>query len=329
LPVVTKGFGQQQFTLSAKEIESIVKEMHNAGTALIGRPMVSECTMACEAALRTIKEKKEKASDLYADMQDRVVREDRALQKLRAQSVIEATADEGSSSGGGSWAERVSVPSVPVAPPRQNDDSKWIVQFLKEIEMKSLKEDVQGGGGGGGEGEGGPQPQSTSRFASEFQELEVLGRGASGVVVKVRHRLDLGEYAVKQVRLRCGKQMKIMREVHLISSLSHKSIVRYQSAWVEEEYAGAEKSTHQPSNESSAVEETSSTLGRPLFHTWGDKYLGNSDDEYEESDVLWDRLGLEELESSSYATSSSRPTQNPSVLEDDRVVRTLYIQMVS
>jgi translation initiation factor 2-alpha kinase 4 len=83
----------------------------------------------------------------------------------------------------------------------------------------------------------------SSRYASDFIELGVLGRGGGGEVVKVRNRLDGRVYAVKKIILESetGKfaemgaiqNRKLRREVTTISSLTHKNVVRYYQAWVE------------------------------------------------------------------------------------------------
>lgn len=60
------------------------------------------------------------------------------------------------------------------------------------------------------------QPKASgSRYRSEFEELEFLGRGGGGQVVKARNRLDGSLYAIKKVRLPNDKasEQKILREV--------------------------------------------------------------------------------------------------------------------
>lgn len=60
------------------------------------------------------------------------------------------------------------------------------------------------------------QPKvSGSRYRSEFEELEFLGRGGGGQVVKARNRLDGHLYAVKKIRLPDDRasEIKILREV--------------------------------------------------------------------------------------------------------------------
>ena len=84
---------------------------------------------------------------------------------------------------------------------------------------------------------------SSSRYQNDFIQLEKLGRGGGGEVVKVRNRLDKRIYAVKKVILqsengkmeKVGKleNAKLKREVMTISRMTHKNIVRYYQAWVE------------------------------------------------------------------------------------------------
>lgn len=92
--------------------------------------------------------------------------------------------------------------------------------------------------------EGGYQlTQSTSRYQSDFIELGKLGRGGGGEVVKVRNRLDRRIYAIKKILLESERgrfseyaaiqNRKLRREVTTISRMTHKNVVRYYQAWVE------------------------------------------------------------------------------------------------
>nr|XP_040034281.1 interferon-induced, double-stranded RNA-activated protein kinase-like [Gasterosteus aculeatus aculeatus] len=70
-----------------------------------------------------------------------------------------------------------------------------------------------------------------SRFTSEFDPMELLGRGAFGRVYKAKHKmLNNVYYAVKVVRC----EEKSLREMGTLSELLHPNIVRYYTFWVED-----------------------------------------------------------------------------------------------
>ncbi|WFD33028.1 non-specific serine/threonine protein kinase [Malassezia sp. CBS 17886] len=81
--------------------------------------------------------------------------------------------------------------------------------------------------------------QPVSRYLSDFEEVEFLGRGAFGVVVKARNKLDGRFYAVKKVRLSSSalEEERTMREIMTLSRLDHPHIVRYVTCWIEETHA--------------------------------------------------------------------------------------------
>ncbi|CAK8677764.1 unnamed protein product [Clavelina lepadiformis] len=75
-----------------------------------------------------------------------------------------------------------------------------------------------------------------SRLHSEFEELEWLGKGGYGDVVKVRNKLDDRHYAIKRILLNPHHSQfnkKITREVKLLSRLNHEHVVRYYNSWIE------------------------------------------------------------------------------------------------
>ncbi|KAI9264773.1 kinase-like domain-containing protein [Sporodiniella umbellata] len=77
-----------------------------------------------------------------------------------------------------------------------------------------------------------------SRYRTDFEEIEFLGKGGFGEVVKARNRLDGRLYAVKKIRLdpKDSEDLKkILREVHSLSSLHHQYVVRYFATWFEDE----------------------------------------------------------------------------------------------
>ncbi|CUA75102.1 eukaryotic translation initiation factor 2-alpha kinase [Rhizoctonia solani] len=94
-----------------------------------------------------------------------------------------------------------------------------------------------------------------SRFREEWEELEFLGKGGFGSVVKARNKLDGRIYAVKKIRLRGADDAKIYREITALSKLSNRFIVRYYTAWLETLQSGANSPTD--SDGSTASSDTS------------------------------------------------------------------------
>ncbi|WFD25786.1 non-specific serine/threonine protein kinase [Malassezia nana] len=80
-----------------------------------------------------------------------------------------------------------------------------------------------------------PAVQPVSRYLSDFEEVEFLGKGAFGVVVKARNKLDERFYAVKKIRLSssAAEEERTMREIMALSRLDHPHIVRYVTCWIE------------------------------------------------------------------------------------------------
>ncbi|PPQ98103.1 hypothetical protein CVT26_003273 [Gymnopilus dilepis] len=107
-----------------------------------------------------------------------------------------------------------------------------------------------------------PRAKHASRWKEDWEELELLGKGAFGSVVKARNKIDNRIYAVKKIRLKSMQSNdKIFREVNALSRLSHRNIVRYYTTWVEIfEPNSASTSAGDSSNESSLdTEETGLT----------------------------------------------------------------------
>ena len=133
----------------------------------------------------------------------------------------------------------------------------------------------------------------SSRYKTDFIELDLLGRGGGGEVVKVRNRLDRRLYAIKKIIMESeqGKfatfglvqNRKLRREVTTLSRLVHKNIVRYYQAWVEggetkidpnEEYESSDclsEENMEPdevSEESGAIEGTPNTSDDEATSWW-------------------------------------------------------------
>ncbi|KAJ7749951.1 hypothetical protein B0H16DRAFT_1675473 [Mycena metata] len=98
--------------------------------------------------------------------------------------------------------------------------------------------------------------RQTSRWKEDWEELEMLGKGAFGSVVKARNKIDSRIYAVKKIRLTTTlSDTKIFREVNALSRLSHRFIVRYFTTWVETAEAVSASASEDDSDESSGTED--------------------------------------------------------------------------
>jgi hypothetical protein len=85
---------------------------------------------------------------------------------------------------------------------------------------------------------------AVSRYLSDFEELEFLGKGGFGSVIKVKNRVD-GQviflfqwqmYAIKKIKLDPNDieaSKVILREVQALSRLFHQYVVRYYQSWFE------------------------------------------------------------------------------------------------
>lgn len=70
-------------------------------------------------------------------------------------------------------------------------------------------------------------PFSRSRYREDFVEEGRLGKGGFGEVVKARKRLDGQIYAIKKITQKSSASLtEVLKEVRLLSQLSHPSVVR-------------------------------------------------------------------------------------------------------
>jgi translation initiation factor 2-alpha kinase 4 len=75
-----------------------------------------------------------------------------------------------------------------------------------------------------------------SRYASDWVEAGRLGKGGYGEVVKARNKLDGRIYAIKKIKQKSASALtEVLSEVMLLSRLNHPCVVRYYTAWPEEE----------------------------------------------------------------------------------------------
>ncbi|CAL4232530.1 unnamed protein product, partial [Meganyctiphanes norvegica] len=77
--------------------------------------------------------------------------------------------------------------------------------------------------------------QFTSRYTTDFEPIQCLGRGGFGVVFEVRNKLDENQYAVKRIPLPLKESSaeRVKREVRALAKLNHNNIVRYYNSWLE------------------------------------------------------------------------------------------------
>jgi translation initiation factor 2-alpha kinase 4 len=80
-----------------------------------------------------------------------------------------------------------------------------------------------------------------SRYASEWAEAGRLGKGGYGEVVKARNKLDGRFYALKKIKQNSAAALtEVLSEVMLLSRLNHPCVVRYFTAWPEQDVGASE-----------------------------------------------------------------------------------------
>lgn len=80
---------------------------------------------------------------------------------------------------------------------------------------------------------------SYSRYATDWVEQGRLGKGGYGVVVKARNKVDGRTYAIKKIKQNSASALtEVLSEVMLLSRLNHPCVVRYYTAWPEEDNPG-------------------------------------------------------------------------------------------
>lgn len=78
-------------------------------------------------------------------------------------------------------------------------------------------------------------PNGFSRWKLDFTEVSRLGKGGFGEVLKARKKLDGQFYAIKTITQKSSASLtEILKEVRLLSQLSHPYVVRYYNTWTEE-----------------------------------------------------------------------------------------------
>ncbi|CAB1439078.1 unnamed protein product [Pleuronectes platessa] len=116
----------------------------------------------------------------------------------------------------------------PPAPPglREESETQCQTDSKFDLEVVESKEPVA------------TEPRSSeyvSRYLTDFEPVQCLGRGGFGVVFEARNQVDDCNYAIKRIRLpnRELAREKVMREVKALAKLEHPGIIRYFNAWQE------------------------------------------------------------------------------------------------
>jgi translation initiation factor 2-alpha kinase 4 len=185
-----------------------------------------------------------------------------------------------------------------------------------------------------------------SRYASDFVEAGRLGRGGFGEVVKARNKLDHRVYAIKKItQTSRGSLTDVLSEIILLSRLNHPYVVRYYTAWMEEDFGmpldvdedavSFTGSSLSPSDGPSIEFGPSTTGGLDFISSTGYpqiQFENDSEDEQSDSEAEGEQSGaMEEAPNRQDAdiiddnlklkrTRSGSRTQRP-------VKSTLYIQM--
>lgn len=175
-----------------------------------------------------------------------------------------------------------------------------------------------------------------SRYHQDFDEAGHLGRGGFGQVVKARNKLDGRFYAVKKISRTSAAALKdTLSEIMLLSRLNHPYVVRYYTAWLEEDFNQIEE------------EAISSTEGDPFasqdhrgFSTGGLDFISSSgypkiefaasDSEDENEGTISDRAHHDTPETYETGTGtehSGEISRAQSGSYGRPILTTLYIQM--
>lgn len=183
--------------------------------------------------------------------------------------------------------------------------------------------------------------KSVSRYETDFEELEFLGRGGFGEVVKVKNRIDGRFYAVKKLVLLSDdkENSRILREVMTLSRLHHEHVVRYYTAWVETEandtvteiISSDSESLSQSLNMAVDFRQSSSLPADKLSSLdihFEDDYNSSADEEDPEaSDISFQYSNTSDKEEGSSDKDSSIEEASSVKTQENGLNATLYIQM--
>lgn len=108
---------------------------------------------------------------------------------------------------------------------------------------------------------------TSSRYKEDFIEEGRLGKGGFGEVVKARKKLDGQIYAIKKISSGSqGGLTEVLKEVRLLSQLSHPAVVRYFNTWLEEVYDVSEATDEEASTDAGGTELSRDTVSQGDFN---------------------------------------------------------------
>lgn len=108
---------------------------------------------------------------------------------------------------------------------------------------------------------------TSSRYKEDFVEEGRLGKGGFGEVVKARKKLDGQIYAIKKISSGSqGGLTEVLKEVRLLSQLSHPAVVRYFNTWLEEVYDTSEATDEEASTDAGGTELSRDTVSQSDFN---------------------------------------------------------------
>lgn len=173
-----------------------------------------------------------------------------------------------------------------------------------------------------------------SRYHQDFDEAGHLGRGGFGQVVKARNKLDGRFYAVKKISQTSAMSLKdTLSEIMLLSRLNHPYVVRYYTAWLEEDFNHVEEAISSTEGDPYASQDHGgfSTGGLDFISSSGYPKIefAASDSDDDNEGTLSDR-GTGEYNRTFDETGSAEdaePSGTRSGSNGRPVLTTLYIQM--
>ncbi|KAF4549382.1 eIF-2-alpha kinase GCN2-like protein [Elsinoe fawcettii] len=121
-------------------------------------------------------------------------------------------------------------------------------------------------------------PAYPTRYKSEYTEMEILGRGGFGAVVKARYKVDNSQLAIKKIKSQSRAQLEhVLQEVVVLARLNHPYVVRYYQAWVEEDLSAIPLDSAVTSSDENPF--GTSLPERSRYESRASDFLG--DDEYD------------------------------------------------